>query len=227
MKTVEINAFKRTETGKNKVNKLRNNSQIPATIYGTEPKSLTISANDAHKLYQLRHDNFLVKLNIDEKEQKDALLKNIQLNPVKNNVIHLDFLELVKGKSIVMKVPIELLGSPIGLKLGGITEHFLWEITIECLPKDIPEHITADISQLNIGDSIHISDLQIPSEVKILDKPEQVIVTIGLPTGMVEEKEEEVVEGEEEATAEGEEKEGKTEKKSEEKTEKAAETEKK
>ena len=213
MKTIEINSDERTDIGKNLVNKIRNKGLVPAVLYGTKPKSLTVTLSDATKLYNARHENFLVKLKINNQDTKDALLKDIQLNPVKNNVIHLDFLELIAGKPIAVKIPIQLTGTPMGLKLGGIIEHFLWEVKIECLPKDIPEVITIDISNLNIGESIHIADLKVPQGVKVLDKAKQVIVTIGLPSGIAEEKEAEAAaaaeaEAAEAAAAEGAEKEG-------------------
>lgn len=213
MKIIEINSNERTDIGKNLVNKIRNKGLVPAVLYGTEPKTLTVALSDAIKLYNARHENFLIKLKINN-DIKDALLKDIQLNPVKNNVIHLDFLELVAGKPIAVKIPIQLTGTPMGIKLGGIIEHFLWEVKIECLPKNIPEFITIDISNLNIGESIHIEDLKVPQGVKVLDKAKQVIVTIGLPSGIAEEKEAEAAAAAEAeaaeaaAAAEGAEKEG-------------------
>lgn len=211
MKRIEINAMTRKEKGKNEVKKLRSDKKVPAVMYGNKPYSFSVSSVDALKLYQARHDNFIIKLKIDDKEEKEALLKDIQLHPVNNSVVHLDFLELIAGKTITTRIPIELTGTPEGIKMGGIVEHFLWDLHIECLPKDIPELITADIENLQIGDSLHIDDLEIGEGIRVLDKAEQVILTIGLPTGMTEEKEEEEgeelegegVEGAEEGTEEG------------------------
>ena len=188
MKTVEIKAQKRADVGKNKVDKLRNNSKVPAIMYGTESLPLMISDHDAKILYNLRHENFLVKLMLEDQKTKEVLIKDIQLNPVKNNVIHIDFMELIQDKPIRVKVPVELEGTPAGLKMGGITQHFLWELTVECLPKNIPEHIKVDVSPLEIGDSIHVRDIKVGAHVKIIDKAEQVVITIGLPTGVIEER---------------------------------------
>ncbi len=206
MKVVEIEAESRKEIGKNKVKKLRKEDKIPVVIYGEGSIPLTIKASDALKLFTLRHDKFFIKLKIDRKDEKDALLKDIQLDPVKNIVSHLDFLELIKGKTITTKIPLVLKGDPEGVKMGGIIEHFLWEVTIECLPKDIPESFELDISELNIGDALHVSDLKAVEGVKMIDKEEQVIMMIGLPTGVGEEvEEEEAIEGEEGEAVEGEE----------------------
>ncbi len=198
MEYLEIQAFTREEKGKNRVKKLRANNFIPAIIYGGEPKLIKLTLADVDRLYNMRHENFLVHLNIDKKERKDAFLKSIQYDPVTNKIIHIDFVELIEGKSITIKIPIELKGTPEGVKKGGVIEHFLWEVNIECLPKDIPEHIEADISHLEIGDSFHIQDLKVPEGIKILDKMDDVIVTIGLPAGVGAE-EEEVAEAVEEA----------------------------
>ncbi|MDD5065588.1 MAG: 50S ribosomal protein L25 [bacterium] len=188
MKIVEIKAHKRDKIGKNKVDKLRQSTKVPAILYGKESIPLVVEDPEAKKLYSLRHENFLVKLMIDDMQAKEALLKDIQLNPVKNNVIHLDFLELVQDRPIKVKVPVELDGTPVGLKQGGITQHFLWDLTVKCLPKDIPEHIKVDISSLDIGDSIHVKDIKVDSKVKVCDKSSQVVITIGLPTGVIEER---------------------------------------
>ena len=209
MKKIEIKAETRKEIGTNKVKKLRKTMKVPIIIYGDGSIPLTIDYSDALKIYNLRHNNFLIKLSIDGGKEKNALLKNIQLDPVRNEVTHLDFMELIEGRTISTKIPLHLEGTPEGIKMGGIVEHFLWDVNIECLPKDIPEQLKLDISNLNIGDSIHVSDLKLAEGIRILDNDDQVILTIGLPTGMIEEKEEveeeleEGVEGEE--VAEGEE----------------------
>ncbi|MBU1076146.1 MAG: 50S ribosomal protein L25 [Spirochaetes bacterium] len=197
MKKIEIKAYDRKEIGRNRIKKLRREDNVPAVMYGDKPLTLTVSGIDALKLYRARHENFIIKLTLNDKVEKEALLKDIQLDKVKNNVIHMDFLELIEGKTITTKIPVELEGTPEGIKLGGIVEHFMWDIHIECLPKDIPERITTVISEMQIGDSLHISDLEIGENIRVLDKPEQVILTIGLPTGMAEEVEAEGVEGEE------------------------------
>ncbi|RLI93422.1 MAG: 50S ribosomal protein L25 [Candidatus Altiarchaeales archaeon] len=189
MKYLEVNAYTREEKGKNKVKKLRAQNFIPAILYGGEPKLIKLTIADVDRLYNMRHENFLVHLNIDEKEKKDAFLKSIQYDPITNKIIHLDFVELIEGKTISIKIPLELKGTPEGVKKGGIVEHFIWDISIECLPRNIPEHIEADISHLEIGDSLHIQDLKVPEGIKILDRPDQVILTIGLPAGVGAEEE--------------------------------------
>ncbi|MBN1897874.1 MAG: 50S ribosomal protein L25 [Spirochaetes bacterium] len=227
MKYVDIEAITREEKGKNKIKKMRAQNYIPAVLYGGELKIIKLSYKEVEKLYNMRHDNFLIHINIDKKDKKDAFLKAIQYDPVTNKIIHIDLIELIAGKTVHIKIPIELTGSPEGVKMGGVVEHFMWELNIECLPKDIPELITTDITNLQIGDSIHVSDLQIREGIRVLDKPDQVILTIGLPAGVGAEEEEaaeaaegEVAEGEavEGEAAEGEVAEGEEKKKGKEKT---------
>jgi large subunit ribosomal protein L25 len=190
MKYVEIKAFLRDEKGKSKVKKIREKNYVPAVLYGGENTLIKLNFSDAEKIYNLRHENFLVHLILDGNIKKDAFVKDIQLDPVSNKVIHIDFIELIENKLISIAIPIELKGTSIGVKKGGIIEHFLWEVRVSCLPKDIPEHIEADISNLDIGDSLHIKDLKVPEGVKVIDNPENVILVVGLPTGLREAVEE-------------------------------------
>jgi len=182
MKEIEIKTFFRDEVGKNKVKKLREKKMVPSVLYGGEIKLVKLSLADVERLYSLRHENFIIKMNIDGKEQKRAILKDWQFDPVTGKVIHIDFLELIEGKTITISIPIELEGTPEGVKKGGILEHHLWNVNVECLPDNIPDHIKIDISKLDIGDSIHIKDLKVPENVKIVDSPEDVVLTIVAPS---------------------------------------------
>ncbi len=207
MKFIDINVLTREETGKNRIKKMRKANFIPAILYGGEQKMIKLHTSDVDRIYNIRHENFLIHLTIDEKDKRDAFLKSIQYNPVTNKIIHLDLIELIKGKAVSIKIPIDIKGTPEGVKLGGVLEHFIWEVEVECLPKDIPDKIEIDVSNLKIGDSLHIRDLAVPENVKIVDDPEKAILTIGLPAGVGEEEEAaeaEAAEGKEKA--EGEEK---------------------
>ena len=115
-----------------------------------------------------------------------------------NKVLHLDLLELVKGKTLSLTVPLEITGTPVGIKMGGIMERFLWDIDIETIPSNIPEKIEVDVTDFEIGDSLHVRDLKVDEGVKITLPEDEVVLTIALPA-KVEEVEEV------EATAEGEE----------------------
>ncbi len=207
MKILELNSVKREEKGKNRVKKLRDKNLIPAVIYGGEKERLlAVKLSDADRLYNMRHENFLIKLKIEGDAEVDAIIKNIQLHPVTNKVLHLDFLELVKGKTLTLTVPLEIVGTPAGVKLGGILERFLWDIEIETIPSKIPEKIEVDVSEFQIGDSLHVRDLKVEEGVKITLPEDEVVLTVVAPS-KAEEVTEEAAEGEETAEAAAEKKE--------------------
>jgi len=211
MKILNIEAKKRDEKGKNKVKKLRAQNLIPAIMYGGDKEILlAVKLSDAERIHNLRHENFFVKFKYDS-EEKEAIVKEIQLHPVTNKVIHLDFVELVKGKTITVSIPLELIGTPVGVKMGGILERFVWDIEVETIPSKIPEKIEIDISDLNIGDSLHIRDIKVEEGVKISLPPDEVILTIAAPSKAEEIETEEEIAEEEGTVAKEEEKKEKSE----------------
>jgi len=225
---LEIQA--REELGKSKVKGLREKGFIPAVIYAEGKKSQAIKVS--HKeLLQLIHQHRLESavVNLRPKDEKKTkampcLIKELQYDPVKGDVMHVDFNEISLTEIIKVNVPVVVKGEPVGVKQeGGSLEHILWEIEIECLPTEIPEDIEVDVSALKIGDNIHIKDITFPAGIKVLNSPDAIVFSVSAPI-KVEEAAEPVVEGEEkqepevikekkEAAAEGEAEEGKEEKK--------------
>lgn len=169
-KQVKLKAEHRSETGRSAVRKLKARGIIPAVIYGgkDKPQPLQVSARDINTI--LSHasgENILVELEIEgEKGGRTALLQEIQHSPVGGNVLHLDFHAVSMDEKIEADVPVEAIGVANGVKnFGGLLEQSLRSLTIECLPRDLPDRITVDVSALNIGDSIHVRDMQLPSGV--------------------------------------------------------------
>jgi large subunit ribosomal protein L25 len=169
-KQVKLKAEHRSETGRSAVRKLKARGIIPAVIYGgkDKPQPLQVSARDINTI--LSHasgENILVELEIEgEKSGRTALLQEIQHSPVGGNVLHLDFHAVSMDEKIEADVPVEAIGVANGVKnFGGLLEQSLRSLTIECLPRDLPDRITVDVSALNIGDSIHVRDMQLPSGV--------------------------------------------------------------
>ena len=118
---------------------------------------------------------------------KSCLIKEIQYDPVKGDVIHVDFNEISLTKIIKVNVPVVAKGEPVGVKQeGGSLEHILWEIEVECLPTEIPKNIEVDVSQLKIGDSVHIKDMTFPSQVKVLTAPEAIVFSVSAPVKVEE-----------------------------------------
>ncbi len=188
MEEIILEIQPREELGKNKVKGLRGKGFIPAVIYAEGKKSQAIKVSH-RQLWQLIHqhrlESMVINLKIqDDKKQKGrpCLIKEIQYDPVKGDIIHVDFNEISLTKVIKVNVPVVAKGEPIGVKqVGGSLEHILWEIEVECLPTDIPKGIEVDVSQLKIGDAIHIKDITFPPNIKVLNAPEAIVFSVTAP----------------------------------------------
>jgi large subunit ribosomal protein L25 len=182
-----LNGEQRTGTGKSFVRKLRVAGRIPAIYYGRgeQPISLTVNAKEVETLiHGSAGANVIVDLMVAGAATADrkALIREIQRDPVQGNILHLDLQHISLTEKITVEVPIELIGIPVGVKDGGgILEHVLREVEVECLPTDIPAHLEADVTMLNIGDSLHVSDLK-AERVTILTEADRPIATVVPPT---------------------------------------------
>ncbi len=184
MQTVQLNTLKREKTGKSENHKLKQKSLIPAVIYGGE-KNINISVpyNDFNKFYvKFKHSNVFYELNMEGDSRKiQTLVKEVLVHPVDNKVRHIDFYELREDKKLRTNVPVEIQGTAVGVKEGGVLEFFVRELTIESFPKDIPDNIIIDVSDLNINDSISVKDIKVKDSVRIIDDKDEVVVIVGLP----------------------------------------------
>lgn len=208
MKTVALKAEKRTETGKNINRRLRQSGMIPAILYGgKEVSPLAINALDFEHAFKHISENVLINLEIKGGEKREVLIKGYQREKVKGALIHIDFLEIIKGKKLHTRIPVRLDGMPIGVKIaGGMLEHLCHDLQVECLPKDMPEEIRIDVSGLDVGDAVHAKDLGLPEGVHSLESPETVVAMVtGKQAELLEEEEEVTEEAGEEGTAEAEE----------------------
>jgi large subunit ribosomal protein L25 len=195
----------REGTGKEKVRKLRAKGLIPAIFYGPKTKTIPLVVDSKELVNTLKTEageNVLIDLHImkDAKtDRKVVMVKDIQIDPIQMKMIHTDFYEVTMDTMVTVEVPIHLIGKPEGTKMGGILEQVRREIQVQSLPGDIPKSIDVDVSFLNIGDSIHVKDIQ-AGEFKILVDSNVTIATVVPP--VVEEKVAEAVVAE---AAEGEE----------------------
>ncbi len=206
---------RRNNLGKSAAKKIRSEGNIPSILYGkeTEPIPLAVNLNELKTALSTEAgENTLLEIKIkgDGKEtSKLALLRDIQFNYLTSKPIHFDFQEVLMKEKLTLKVPVQIVGVALGVKNDhGILEEILREIEIECLPKDIPNFFEVDVSELGLGDSIHIGELNVSDEFTILHESDETIVTVLAPRVEEEVVEEEVlaeVEGEvaEEAEAEG------------------------
>jgi len=202
MEEITLDVQLREETGKAKVKDLRDKGFIPAVVYGEgkAPLSIKVSHHELLRLiHQHRLENAILNLKIkDDKKNKSrsCLIKETQCDPVTGDIVHVDFNEISLTKVIKVNVPVVAKGEPVGVKQeGGSLEHILWEIEVECLPTDIPKEIEIDVSQLKMGESIHVRDIKLPDNIKIINSPDAMVLLVAAP--VKEEVPVEVTEGEE------------------------------
>lgn len=210
MQRVDLNAEERKDFKKGAAGRLRRMGKIPAIVYGhREPKAVSIDEVEFNRKFHTVSENVLINLKTDD-ETYDVLVKNYQEDILADRIMHIDFYEIEKGKLLRTHVPVHIEGTSPAVKEGGILDHRLQELEVECMPQDIPEVFTVDVSNLESGDAIHVSDIEVPDGVKIMNNEDQVIVGIThAKVELVEEEEEleeeEMLEEGEEAAAEEEE----------------------
>ena len=199
-----LKGARRSAVGKGVARKLRQAGSIPAVYYGRgeEPIVLTVGLKELEEvIVKAEGSNVIVDLKVDGDGVGDrkALIREIQRDPVGGHILHLDLQHISLTERITVEVPIVLTGIPTGVKDGGgILEHLLRDVEVECLPTDIPSRLEIDVSALNIGDSLHVSDLR-ADKVTILTEGERPIAAVVPPTVLEEVK---PAEGEGEAVAE-------------------------
>ncbi len=210
---VTLKAGRRDGRGKGPARKLRAEGQLPAVLYGAgeEPLALSLSAHETVLLFHsISVDNTIINLEVEgEKTPVPTLVREIQTHPARPGLLHVDFLRIQSGVEVELDVPVDLVGSPVGVRdEGGVLEQSIHEIPIRCLPKDIPESLEVDVSSLEIGDGIRVEDISFPEGIEVLLDMDRTVCTVQPPTELViEEEEVEEVEGElvEGELAEGEE----------------------
>ena len=181
----------RSVTGKGAARSLRREGKVPGVIYGhgREAESVTVDTATLNKvLVGISAATAIVDVTVDGRAPVKALIREIQRDPVAGTVLHLDLQHISLTERITVEVPIVLLGTPYGVKEGGgILEHLLREVEVECLPTDIPSKLEVDVSALQIGDSLHVSDLKVENG-EILTEATRAIAAVVPPTVLEEPK---------------------------------------
>jgi large subunit ribosomal protein L25 len=186
MSEISIKAKKRILSTKGAVNKLRKNGEVPGIFYskGVEPVPISVPELALNPLVYTS-ETHIVNLELENDETKKSILKNIQFDPVTDKIVHFDFLGISLDQQIEIEVPISLDGQAKGIKEGGIIQQSIHKLRVSCLPGDIPEHININISNLGVGDSVHVKDLTL-EKVKILHNDSVIIVSVVMPRAQVE-----------------------------------------
>ena len=184
MATANLSATPRTESGKGVARKLRAQHSIPGVLYGhhREPQPLVIDARELERLIErYATETTVVELALDGQSVR-TLIREVQRHPYKRQVLHVDFQALVAGEKVTVDIPIVLNGVPAGVRVGGgVLDQVMRELTVEVDPSEIPNHIDVDVSGLELAQSLHVSDLQLPAGVTVLDDAEATICVVGTP----------------------------------------------
>jgi large subunit ribosomal protein L25 len=183
-KEIIVRATTREGRGKNDARRARRNGQVPVTIYGGAGAAVSALAPLSELAAILRSDtgrNTILTIDIAGVEATEVMFADRQIDPVRMRLVHADFKRLVKGEKIEATVPLRLVGEPFGVREeAGVLEQIIREVEIRCEPRDIPEHIDVDVTNLGVHDVLHVSDIPVPAGVEILDEPDTVIATVGV-----------------------------------------------
>src|ERR1043166_159096 len=183
-KEIIVRATARQGRGKNDARRARRNGQVPVTIYGGAGEAVTALAALSDLAAILRSDtgrNTIFTVDIEGVEATEVMFADRQIDPVRMRLVHADFKRLVKGEKIEATVPLRLVGEPIGVREHqGVLEQIIREVEVRCEPRDIPEHLDVDVTNLGVHDVLHVSDIPVGEGVEILDEPDTVIATVGI-----------------------------------------------
>jgi len=186
LETLEIQANARAAGGKNHARRLRRSGKIPAVLYGpkTQAVALELDKKDFSTRVALLQGSHLVRLksSVPELAEKVALVKEMQFHPISGDVTHADLYEVDLAAKIQVQVPLRFVGKAAGVTRGGILQPIVREVEVECLPMDIPSFFNVDVSALDIGDSIHVEEIQMPADVTLVFESNFAVVTVVTPT---------------------------------------------
>lgn len=182
----------RTETGKSAARRIRAAGKIPANVYGHGAESMAIQADELQfraLISKISTENTLIDLRVGDEKPKSVLIREVQRHPYRPVILHVDFFEITAGETIRVSVPVRLEGNPIGVRNGGILQVIRYELEIECLPRDIPSAFEVDISELEIGESLHIGEID-TGDVTVIEEDNLTVCMVVMPKAAPVEEEE-------------------------------------
>jgi len=182
---VKLKAQKRTVIGRNAIKKIKREGLVPGVVYGSqaEPMALQVEARELTSvLAHASSEHVLVELEISDGSQSTnrlALIQEVQHHPLKRQLLHVDFHAVSTTEKITSEVPIEAAGEPLGVRtFGGLLEYSLRSLEVECFPQDLPDIVRIDVTNLNIGESLHVRDIPLPSGVEALTDGDLTVVSV-------------------------------------------------
>jgi large subunit ribosomal protein L25 len=191
MAMITLRATQRTDFGKGAARKIRQKGYIPAVIYGRHDDNVHLNIEQHEFKTKYHYEASLIDFKLDSSaDELKGIIRSIQRDPVTHDPIHIDFQHVHFGVPIEIDVNLNFVGVAVGTKLGGVFEEHMRSVHIRCLPSRIPEHFDVPITKVELGQSLHISDLVIPEGVELLADPAAVIATVVIPKGMKSEEEE-------------------------------------
>jgi len=191
MKSVPLTAYTRSVAGRNAVNKLRGTGRVPTVIYGAKTASQTLELNQRELDKLIAHsasENILVDLAIegDARPARLALVQEVQHDPISGSVLHIDFHEVSPTEKVTVMVPVETVGTPVGVKDGGVLEHVLHKLKVRALPADLPLVLEVDVSAMILNQVLHLGEIPAPAGVEILGDKKVPVLSVAAPRTEVE-----------------------------------------
>ncbi len=186
MEFVELKAGLRTQTGKGYARTLRREGQIPGILYGpdTAPVMLSLDYRDLEQMFKTGSvGQMLINLAVENSggELKPTMIKELQIDPLTRNFLHVDFYEISLDRKLSVRIPVTVKGTPKGVENDGLLQIIRYELEVYCYPREIPETIELDVTDLDIGDAIHVSEISLPGDVEIPYDVDFTVVTVVAP----------------------------------------------
>ena len=205
MEAQQISVKKRSLEGSSASRRMRHAGLLPGVIYGADVNPLAVEL-EMHAVEQVLHhhasETILVDIDLEGEGSVSVLLKEVQHHPVSGALLHVDLQRVAANQTLQVEVPLELVGEPEGVKMGGLLDQVMHTILVECLPADLPETVNMDVSELEIGSALHVSDLKLGNKVVILSDADAVVASVSAPKVELEEDEDEDVGAEPEVITE-------------------------
>lgn len=178
MEQQTLNVYIRETLKKGSAGRLRREGKIPAIVYGRgEPTPIAVDAREFGNKFHTVSESTIITLQADGKSF-DVLVKDYQSDIMSGKILHIDFFEVESGKALRARVALHLVGTPIGVREGGVLEHLMHDVEVECLPKDLPAGIDVDVAAVKTGFSLHVGDIVFPEGVKPITPADQVVMTV-------------------------------------------------